>query len=213
MIGGVRRLLKDNAVFGIEALFYGSHGLLGIAFFYADAGQYAEALGFDEDLAFLTFFGTDLFTKSVIGTKEPFAVPACGEDSLLHGFRSLVGPAFLCCVAQKLAEIAVFFRIFDKHACDEDGFCLVAFIVGTGLEGFSRCVGEAVQVQAVVPVGAADERQAVRSEMLQRIIEGTSQMFHQRSCQFFFIIEGNIFGEERGVSGLSYIGGSCSDEP
>ena len=69
------------------------------AFFYADAGQHAEALGLDEDLAFLTFFGTDLFTESVIGTKEPFAVPACGEDSLLHGFRSLVGPALslLCC--------------------------------------------------------------------------------------------------------------------
>ena len=63
VIGGVRRLLKDNAVFGIEALFYGSHGLLGIAFFYADAGQYAEALGFDEDLAFLTFFGTDLLHR------------------------------------------------------------------------------------------------------------------------------------------------------
>ena len=89
----------------------------------------------------------------------------------------------------------------------------MALIVGAGLERFSRSIGEAVQVQTVVPVGTADQGKSVRSEVFQCIVEGTFQMLHQGSSQFFFVVEGNVFGEKRGVSGLSDVSGGCGNEP
>jgi len=48
-----------------------------------------------------------------------------------------------------------------KQPSDENGFGNLAVFVGRGLEGLARRVGEAVQVEAIVPIGAADERQAM----------------------------------------------------
>ena len=58
VIGGIRRLLKDNAVFGVQPFFDGGHGFFCIPLLDTDAGQYTEALGLDEDLTFFTFLGT-----------------------------------------------------------------------------------------------------------------------------------------------------------
>jgi hypothetical protein len=52
----------------------------------------------------------------------------------------------------------------DKQPGDEDRLGHLAVLVGGGLEALARRVGEAVEVEAVVPVGAADQRQAVRPE-------------------------------------------------
>ena len=50
-----------------------------------------------------------------------------------------------------------------KQAGDENGFGNLAVLVGRGLEGLARRIGEAVQVEAIVPIGAADEGQAMRT--------------------------------------------------
>jgi hypothetical protein len=52
----------------------------------------------------------------------------------------------------------------NKEAGDEDRFGHLAVLVGGGLEALAGRVGEAVQVEAVVPVGAADQRQPMRSK-------------------------------------------------
>ena len=53
-------------------------------------------------------------------------------------------------------------------------------LAGAGdLEALTRVLGEAVQVQAVFPVGAADERQTVGTQMGAGKVEAAAQMLHQ----------------------------------
>ena len=68
MVGLVSGLQKDNAVFGIQAFFYGSQGFFCQAFFHTDTCQHTEALRLNVDLAFLAFFGTNFVAESIIGT-------------------------------------------------------------------------------------------------------------------------------------------------
>ena len=63
-----------------------------------------------------------------------------------------------------------------EQAGDEHGFGDAARLVLRGLEGLARGVGEAVEVQAVVPVGAANQRQSMRAEALQCIGEAALEM-------------------------------------
>ena len=55
---------------------------------------------------------------------------------------------------------------------DEDRLGDLAFLVGGRLEGLAGRVGEAIQIQAVIPIGAADQRQTVRPQSLERIAGG-----------------------------------------
>ena len=63
-------------------------------------------------------------------------------------------------------------RDAHEHAGDEDRLGRAARLVAGGLERLAGRLGEAVEVQAVVPVGAADERQAVRADPVERVVEG-----------------------------------------
>ena len=49
----------------------------------------------------------------------------------------------------------------DKESGDKDGFGDLAILVGRGLERLSRGIGEAILVQAIVPIGAANQGQAM----------------------------------------------------
>ena len=64
---------------------------------------------------------------------------------------------------------------------DEHRLGGAAGLVAGGLERLAGRVGEAVQVEAVVPVGAADERQAVRAEVLERVVERALEVLEQRA--------------------------------
>ena len=168
---GIGRLQKHDAVFGIEALFYGSPWRFSAQpFFDADAGQYAEALGFDEDLAFLTFFGADLLSCKHHKRGGTIRRPSRAfKIACIHGVRTSSGASF-CELFRCPEAIDTALRILSPYftnmpAMKTDSATVAFRWSGTGLEGFARCVGEAVQVQAVIPVGAADERQAVRSFM------------------------------------------------
>ena len=138
-------------------------GLLGIAFFYADTGQYAEALGFDEDLAFLTFFGTDLCRRKRHRHEGTIRRPSRAlRIACYHVVNALLwlGLGFFC-VAQIASQSSAYSLPYltNMPAIKTDS--------ATGPSAGPKVwkdspgvVGEAVQVQAVVPVGAADQRQA-----------------------------------------------------
>ena len=72
---------------------------------------------------------------------------------------------------------------------------------------------EAVQVQAVVPVGPADQRQAVGAQMGMGVAEAPAQMLHQGLCSGHVVVKGNRLVQDRPVTGLPQIGGGARNEP
>ena len=209
----VARLEDHNAVLGIQVFLDRGQCLLSLAFLYADAGKYAEALRLDEDLAFFAFVRTDDIAVGVISTDEPFAVPACGQNRVIHcfdfsfRFGSLIGQAAV------QAELTVFFAVLDEHAGDEHGFRHRAFAGSAGLEGFSWSIGEAVQIQAVVPVRASDQRQAVRALVGHDVVKGSCEMLEERNLGRFIIVERNHLIKNREVARLLDVGGGACDQP
>ena len=122
MISGIGGLVEHDAVFGVQFFLYAVQGFFGFTGLHTDAGQDTEALGLNKDLAFFTFLGTDLVAEGVVGTQEPFAVPAVRENGLFHGFLLSQNRGRFVCQALELAQIGVFLGVFDEHASDEDGF-------------------------------------------------------------------------------------------
>ena len=70
--------------------------------------------------------------------------------------------------------------VFDEHPGDEHRLRDRAFAGAGDLEALAGVGGEAVEIQAVVPVGSADERKLVRSEMRAGEPEAAAQMLHER---------------------------------
>ena len=100
-----------------------------------------------------------------------------------------------------------------KQAGDENGLGHLAFLVRRGLERLARRVGKTIQVQAIVPVGAADERQAVRAEAFERVIETAAQVLVERLFGAGFVFELHRFVEDAPVAGFLEVGGDAEDEP
>ena len=135
------------------------------------ASQYAEALWLNEDLAIFTLMRTNLVAVCVVGANEPLAVPACRHHCLVDAFHGSACTLCLLLFAAKLCDLRIFFAVFDEHATNEDGLGYRSFRRSEGLEGFAGMLGETVQVQAIVPVGTADQRKIMRAEMADREVE------------------------------------------
>ena len=74
-------------------------------------------------------------------------------------------------------------------------------------------LGVAVQVQAVVPVRASDQRQAVRSFVCCDKIKAAFQMSHQGNSSIPVIVKRYLLIQDRGIAGLADISGDCGDQP
>ena len=70
--------------------------------------------------------------------------------------------------------------VFDEHPGDEHRLRDRAFAGAGDLEALAGVGGEAVEIQAVVPVGSADERQLVWPKMRAGEPEAAAQMLHER---------------------------------
>ena len=81
------------------------------------------------------------------------------------------------------------------------------------LEALSGSCGEAVQIQAVVPVGAADLGQSVGSPVVGCIPEAPAEVLHQGRFVGVTGIKGTHFIQNTEVSGLLDIGGGRRDQP
>ena len=221
-VGGVGGGEDGGAPIAGQLVLHGLQRLLGLAVVEADAGHHAHALRFDVDLAFGVFVGADLVRIGVVGAYEPFAVPAGGFDGFgdLADFRTHgggLGGHFGVGHAGELSvvfdDVGVLAAVEHEHAADEHGFGNAGVVVLHGLEAFTRGVGEAVEVQAVVPIGAADQRNAVRSLVVDGEVHGTAQVFEQRLLGTFDVVERHRFGQDRRVSGFGQVGVHARHEP
>ena len=180
MIAGVGGLQEHDAVFGIQTFFYALKRLLRFSAVKADPGHDAHSLGLDIDLALFIYAASDGIREGVIGTDEPFSVPAGVIYRLFHGRYLLQHIVRLFRISQCAAELRVFPAVFDEHAGDEDRFRHRSLAGAEGLEALARFFREAVEIQAVVPVRPSDERQRMRPEMGGREAEASAEVLHKR---------------------------------
>ena len=201
------RLLEHDAVFGGEMLVHRVQRPFRLAVLQANAGHDAHALRFDENFALLAHFRADGLAEIIVGAHEPFAVPAVLVDDFLHlgGFGQATfglrrSDRAVCAMAAS--------SVAGQHeqAGDEDGLGHFAVLVGRGLERLARRVGKTIQVQAIVPVGAADERQAVRTDAFERVIETAAQVLVKRLLGAGFVLELHRLVENAPVAGFLEVG-------
>ncbi len=145
MIFGVTRRKDLDAVI-ISKPRLGRRKRLPAVFFAADAGHDAETLRLDIDLTFFVQVASYRTFERVVGSQEPFAVPAVLKHCIFHVVDR--PEDFVCLIAEAdpAHKFRVFSAVFDEHAGDEDAFRFPALEVGNGLEAFSGFVGEAVEV-------------------------------------------------------------------
>src|SRR5208283_1557166 len=98
-----------------------------------------------------------------------------------------------------------------KQAGDEDGFGNLAILIGSGLEGLAWRIGEAVQVEAIVPIGAADQWQAMGTKTLAGVMEAALEMFVERRLRAGHIVVGYGLVEDAPVAGFLKIGPDADD--
>ena len=213
MVPCVCRLQQNDAVLRIQPLFDALHGRLGFSGLFADACHDAHALGFDEDLTFFAFLSADHMAVSVESSAEPRAVPAGIQrrrfnlrDRFLRLIRFLVQ-------AEVAADAYIGSAILDKHTRNEHALRHGSLAGPGDLEALSRVLREAVEVQAVVPVRAPDQRQAVRAEMCLCKIEAPAQMLHERFGQLRIVVEVDLLVQDAPVTGLAKIGVRPGNQP
>ena len=74
-------------------------------------------------------------------------------------------------------------------------------------------LGEAVEIQTVVPVGPADERQLVRPEMRAGEPEAAAKMLHEGRCVLFVAVKRHAFLQNRPVACLAQVCVHARNEP
>ena len=153
----------------------GYHAFLG-----ADLRHRTPALRLDEDLGFLALVRADLTAIEVVGAQIPLAVPAVLLHSLDHRVDSLLHALCLFSLANLLAEGDIVLACDDEKTCNHEALGLGALRdVLCGLERLVRIPREAVEVEAVVPVGTSDEWQHVRTEVLDDVIHRNLEVLEE----------------------------------
>ena len=92
--------------------------------------------------------------------------------SLYHIINALLRTFSLLVVTSLAAQLYVVFACHDKKSCYHQRFRLRAFrIILRSLETLIGIPREAIEVQAVIPVGTTDKRQGMRTEIFHDMIE------------------------------------------
>ena len=125
---------------------------------------------------------------------------------LAHG-GSFVG------VAGAVKNFGKLVAVFDIHTGNKDALGNGSFARAGSLEALARRLAEAVQVQAVVPVCAADQRQTVRPLVGAQIAKAAAQMLEQRLCKAVVVVKINRFVQNRVVARLAQVGVHGGDQP
>ena len=100
-----------------------------------------------------------------------------------------------------------------EQAGDEHRLGDAARPVLGGLERLARGRREAVEVEAVVPVGPTDQRQPVRTEPVERVAHRALQVLVQRRLRARLVVEGHLLVEDPAVARLLHVGGDGEDQP
>jgi len=182
------------------------HGLGCLAVFQANAGQRAKAVRLNEYLAFLAFLRADLGSKVVVCAQKPIPVPAMLVYHRQHLFSLADVSSRLGFQSAVLRNRRQFAPRMHKQPGDEHRLGHFAIFIGGGLKALARSVREAVQVQAVVPVGAANERKAVGAQPIQCIREAALQVVVERRLRTRLVVELDRLVKNAPVAGLFQVG-------
>ena len=116
-------------------------------------------------------------------------------------------------MAQVAAELGIGCAILDEHAADEDAFGRGALAGAGDLEALAGMGGEAIQVQAVVPVRPADEGQLMGPQVGHGVGDAAAQVLHQGLGQALVIVEGYLLHEDGEIAGFLDVGIRTGNEP
>src|SRR5215472_4447858 len=166
------------------------------------ASQRTKALGLDENLPFLALFLSHLAAEVIVGAQKPFSVPAVLADRFFHpgDLSEIAVRQFGCTRARRLQFFLAIrtrtaagdFRQLAtgkaEQPCDEDRLGNLAFFVGGGLKGLTGGIGKAVEIQAVVPIGASDKGQPMRAQPGEGVLETALQVLIQRLFRTWLVI-------------------------
>ncbi|MNO94273.1 hypothetical protein D3C76_858910 [compost metagenome] len=144
-------------------------------------------------MAFFVLLAADFLTVVVKGTKEPVPIKAMFKCCRTHLLNLGYGFVCFCFKSAHTADLRKVRTNEYKQTSDKHGFCYTSFNIGSCLERFAWFIGEAVQVETVVPVCAANQRQAVWSKIVNNMVEGTFQMLEQGSCVVWIAVKRNLF--------------------
>ena len=101
----------------------------------------------------------------------------------------------------------------DEHPGDQHGLRDGALAVAGRLERLVGVGREAVEVQAVVPVGPADQRQPVWPEVLEHVAEGAAQVLQEAGPVVLVVVEGDLLLQGCVVARFFDVPADPQDEP
>ena len=208
-------IVEHQAVFAFQHPAGGIQGFVAHSLVGTDAGHRTPALAFDEDFSLIVFFRSYLAAEEIVGAEEPFAVPAIALDGRFHRSDSRLHGGDL---RSRRADASEQFRIVPafhhEQAGDHQRFGQAALgLVFGGLERFVWIVRETVEIEAVVPVGAPDARQAVGTEVIGDMVETDLQVFQQRLLAAGPVVERNRLVEDRKIARFLQIGDRPEEQP
>ena len=180
---------------------------------HADARHHAHPLRLDEDPALGVASRSDRCACAVVGAAEPVTVPAVLVHCSPHGRCRLPAPVGLARILPASRDLRHVTGGEDEQSGDEDGLGNAGFSVRGGLERFARRLGIRVQVEAVVPVGAPDQRQSVGSGPLQRVLDAPLQVLVQRGLGAGHVVVGDELLEDALVARLLEVRPHREHEP
>ena len=70
-----------------------------------------------------------------------------------------------------------------------------------------------IQIQAIVPVGAPDQRQSVWPHSFQRVLDGALQVFVERRFAPRLVIVGHAFGQNVPIVRLAQVSSDREHQP
>ena len=111
------------------------------------------------------------------------------------------------------ADIRPDAAVFHEHTGDKHAFRHRPLTGSGGLKALAGMGGEAVEVQTVVPVGAADQRQTVGPQVVDGIAEAAPQVLQQRLLRAGFRVEGHRLVQNGPVARLAEVGVRSGNEP
>ena len=101
----------------------------------------------------------------------------------------------------------------DEQAADEDRLRDPAGLVLRRLERLARRLGEAVEVEAVIPVGTPDERQVVGAQAVERVLDRALKVLVQWLLGTGLVVVRDELVENARVSGFLEVRRHAQDQP
>ena len=150
---------------------------------------------------------------SIVGAAEPPSIPTGSQHGVFHLCNLGTHGGGLVRVTGGIQNFGKGVAVFDIHAGNEHAFGHRAVTRAGGLEALARLLAEAVQVQTVVPVGTANQRQTMRTLVGAQVAKAAAQMLKKRLCKAVVVVKVHRFVQNRVVARLAQVGVHGGNQP